>query len=152
MNQVMSNDIYDSLLSGSPQRKETSSKKVFLGVMASLVVAVCLFQAFSSNVSVAVPEETAMSLHSWERIDVDCSKCPLGPVQIISVAFGDMVITGDFIQRYNEGVRSFTASNEFWGINAWPDVRKKSFVVTFIMCNNFHTKVITEGQTLIFPE
>ena len=91
-----------------------------------------------------------MSLFSWEREEVDCTKCPKDQFEIISVSFGDQVITGEFVHRYNNDVREFVATDKFWGMTVWPEV-KKSFVIVFRMCGNFHSKAITEGQTLVLP-
>ena len=148
------NNIYDSLLSSAPQKSSlSSSKKTFLMLAASIMVVFCLMQVFQTQSS-TIPsiDNEAMALHTWERVYLDCDKCPTDQFRIISATFGDEVITGDFNQRYNNGERSFVATNEYWGIESWPEARKKTLVLTFAMCGNYNTKIITEGQTLILPE
>jgi len=70
-------------------------------------------------------------------------------MHIISVFFGPRVVTGDFVNMYNNGVRKFPATSEIWG-ESWGE-NKKSFVVVFEMCGHYHTKIIFEGQSLVMP-
>ena len=50
---------------------------------------------------------------------------------------------------YNNGQRTFAAGDSVWGAT-WPEA-KKTLVLVFKMCDNFYTKVITEGQALVLP-
>ena len=85
----------------------------------------------------------------WERECYDCVKCVDDQMKIISVTYGDRVITGEFVQMYNLGERTFTAGDSVWG-PTWTET-KKTMVLVFEMCDNFYTKVITEGQALVLP-
>ena len=88
-------------------------------------------------------------LKLWERECYTCTKCKDDQINIISVAYGDKVVTGEFIHMYNNGQRTFAAGDSVWG-QTWPEA-KKTMVLVFKMCDNFYTKVITEGQALVLP-
>lgn len=60
------------------------------------------------------------------------------------------MVTGKFSSLYIAGERNFPASDDVWG-NAWQET-KKTFVVVFQLCDNYYTKIITEGQALVMPQ
>ena len=145
-------DVYDQFMRDNYEESRTSSyKKKFL-VLFSAIACFCFVgyavMGMTNNSQVSLLQEGSL-VSLWERECYTCVKCQDDQMQIISVAYGDNVITGEFVQMYNNGVRQFPAGDATWG-ETWTGV-KKTMVLTFIMCDNFYTKVITEGQALVLP-
>ena len=85
----------------------------------------------------------------WEQTCYDCVKCQDDKLEIISVTYGDKIVTTDLIARYNVGERTFPAGDKTWG-QTWAGV-KKTLVFTYKLCDKFFTKIIEEGQALVLP-
>ena len=109
-----------------------------------LVACVCLSRSGSS---VFTPQATQL----WERVELDCEYCAEDAFKIISAVYGDKVVTGQFNSEYISGEREFPASDAHWGSTGL-GTQKKTFVLTFKMCDNVFTKTIKEGQTVILPQ
>lgn len=125
--------------------KPTYSLKKAAGIVAVFALALMVLGVAQTQISAPPMEEVAL----WERWCATCTACPEDQMHIIAVFFGPKVVTGDFVNMYNNGVRKFPATAEVWG-ETWGD-NKKSFVVVFEMCEHFHTKIIYEGQSLVMP-
>lgn len=135
---------YTSANSSSPKL----NKKSIVAILAVLgCVALIACACWGNKKQVHHMENGIVSL--WERECYTCTKCKDDRIQIISVTYGDRVITGDFVHMYNNGIRTFPAGDTTWG-ETWKGV-KKTMVLVFKMCDAFYTKVITEGQALVLP-
>jgi len=86
----------------------------------------------------------------WERECYTCTHCEGDQLQIIAAFYGDKVVTGEFVYRYNKGTRNFPASDSQWG-KTWSET-KKTLVLVFKMCGSVYSKAIYEGQALVLPE
>mmetsp|Transcript_44697 Transcript_44697/g.43303 ORF Transcript_44697/g.43303 Transcript_44697/m.43303 type:complete len:89 (+) Transcript_44697:203-469(+) len=85
----------------------------------------------------------------WEETCYDCVTCENDKLEIISVTYGDRIVTSDLAYRYNVGERTFPAGDQTWG-TTWPEVHK-TLVFTYRLCDRFFTKIIEEGQALVLP-
>ena len=150
-----SSNVYDDYLQqrnySDVGQSTSSNKKTFLMLFAAVAVAcyagLGVFGSTGSEMQLFNVKDEMLSL--WERECFTCTKCVDDRMKIISVAYGDKVVTGEFVSMYNGGRRNFPAGDSVWG-ETWIEA-KKTMVLTFWMCDNFYTKVITEGQALVLP-